>query len=259
MFSEKFLKNKTVLVTGSGRGIGSAIAVEFAKYGADVIVNYFRNRIPAEETAEKIKSLGSKAFILRANIGKEEGIEQLFTQIQEQIGKLDILVNNAATGFNRPALLQKFSGWDYTMDVNARAALFCAQKAYPFMKQAGQGWIINISSPGSQRVLPDYISVGASKAALESLTRYLAVEYAPDHIRVNAIAPGIVETDALKHFSVLSDLDTIPKTVKNTPAGRLVLPEDVAKLAVMLCSPAADMICGQVITQDGGFTLIVPN
>jgi enoyl-[acyl-carrier protein] reductase III len=259
MLPEKFLKNKTVLVTGSGRGIGSAIAVEFAKYGADVIVNYNRNRKPAEETALKIETFGSKATIIRANIGKEEGIEDLFSQIQEQVGKLDILVNNAATGFNRPALQQKFSGWDYTMDVNARAALFCAQKANPFMKQAGQGWIINISSPGSQRVLPDYISVGASKAALESLTRYLAVEFAPDQIRVNAIAPGIVETDALKHFSVLSDLDTIPKTIKNTPAGRLVLPEDVAKLAVMLCSPAADMICGQVITQDGGFTLVVPN
>ncbi len=259
MLAEKFLKNKTVLVTGSGRGIGSAIAVEFAKYGADVIVNYVRNRTPAEETARKIESFGSKAYLLRANIGKEEGITELFTQIQEQVGKLDILVNNAATGFNRPAMQQKFSGWDYTMDVNARAALFCAQQAHPLMRKAGQGWIINISSPGSQRVLPDYVAVGASKAALEAITRYLAVEFAPDRIRVNAIAPGIVETDALKHFSALSDVDTIPKTIKNTPAGRLVLPEDVAKLAVMLCSPAADMLCGQVITQDGGFTLIVPN
>jgi enoyl-[acyl-carrier protein] reductase III len=259
MLSEKFLQNKTVLVTGSGRGIGRAIALEFANYGANIIVNYARNRTPAEETAHQIEALGCKAYIIKANIGKEEGIQQLFNQLEDQVGTLDILVNNAATGFNRPALEQKFSGWDYTLAVNARAALFCAQKAHPFMKQAGEGWIINISSPGSLRVLPDYISVGASKAALEALTRYLAVEFAPDHIRVNAIAPGIVETDALKHFSALGDIETIPKTIKNTPAGRLVTPEDVAKLTVLLCSPAADMICGQVITQDGGFTLIVPN
>jgi enoyl-[acyl-carrier protein] reductase III len=121
------------------------------------------------------------------------------------------------------------------------------------------GSIVAISSPGSVRVLPDYIAVGASKAALESLTRYLAVELAPQNIVVNAVSPSMVETDALKHFAFMNDLDVIPRAVANTPAGRLVTPEDVANVVLFLCSPAAWMIRGQVIVVDGGFTLKVPS
>ena len=118
--------------------------------------------------------------------------------------------------------------------------------------------MVAISSPGSHRVMPDYVAVGASKAALESLTRYLAVELAPRKISVNAVSPGLVETDALNYFASLKDSNTIPNAIGNTPAGRLVQPEDVANVVAFLCSPAAAMICGQVIIVDGGYTLIVP-
>ncbi|HTX78045.1 MAG TPA: enoyl-[acyl-carrier-protein] reductase FabL [Longilinea sp.] len=252
------LQNKIALITGSGRGIGKAIALKLAGQGVDIVVNYSRNQKPAEETAEAIRGLGRKALVVQANVGKLDEIDRLFEAIETEFGGLDILVSNAATGFNRPALQQKASGWDYTQEVNARALLFEAQKAVPLMEKKGGGVIISITSGGSQRVLPDYIAVGASKAALEALTRYLAVELAEHHIVVNAVSPGLVETDALKHFSFMAETDVIPRTVANTPAGRLVTPEDVANVVAFLCSPSATMIRGQVIVVDGGFSLPVP-
>jgi enoyl-[acyl-carrier protein] reductase III len=182
----------------------------------------------------------------------------LFDVVAAEFDGLDIFINNAASGFNRPALQQKVTGWDWTMNVNARAFLFASQRAVPLMEKRGGGQIVAISSPGSTRVMPDYIAVGASKAALESLTRYLAVELAPKNIVVNAVSPGLVLTDALKHFAVLGDPQVIDRAVANTPAGRVVTPEDVADLVAFLCSPSAFMIRGQVIVIDGGFTLIVP-
>lgn len=256
--TDKFLSGKLALVTGSGRGIGRAIALKFAQLGADIIVNYSRNRAQAEETAQKIVDLGQEALIIKANLSKEDEIDALFEELNSTVGKLDILVNNAATGFNRPLVEQKVSGWDYTMQVNLRAAMLCSQKAVYLMEKAGKGHIVNISSPGSSRVLPDYIAVGSSKAALESLTRYMAVELASKNIHVNAVSPGMVETEALKHFSIMKDEDVTQTTIQNTPAGRLVTPEDVANVVSFLCSDHADMICGQVIVIDGGFTLIVP-
>ncbi len=252
------LSNKTALVTGSGRGIGRAIALRLARDGADVVINYHRNVAPAEEAACQIRDLGRRALVVKANLSKVEDIDQLFDTVTAEFGGLDIFVNNAASGFNRPALQQKVTGWDWTMNVNARAYLFAAQRAVPLMEKRGGGHIVAISSPGSQRVMPDYIAVGASKAALESLTRYLAVELAPQNIVVNAIAPGLVLTDALQHFAVLGDPQVIERAIANTPAGRVVTPEDVAGLVVFLCSPAACMIRGQVIVMDGGSTLTVP-
>ena len=252
------LQNKIALITGSGRGIGKAIALKLAFQGADIVINYSRNQKPAEETAEEIRKLGRKALVIQANVAKLEEIDRLFEAIDSEFSSLDILVSNAATGFNRPALQQKVSGWDYTQEVNARALLFEAQKAVPLMEKKGGGVIVSITSGGSQRVLPDYVAVGASKAALEALTRYLAVELASRQIVVNAVSPGLVETDALKHFSFMTDADVIPRTVANTPAGRLVTPEDVANVVAFLCTPEAAMIRGQVIVVDGGFSLPVP-
>lgn len=252
------LSGKIAMVSGSGRGIGKAIALALAREGADLMITYVRNQQPAEETASAIRALGRRAVVQRSNFSKIEEIERLFTIIQEEFSGLDIFIHNAAAGFNRPALEQKESGWDYTMNLNARALLFAAQKAAPLMQARGGGHILAISSPGAYRVMPDYIAVGASKAALDALIRYLAVELAPLNIRVNAIAPGLVLTDALRHFSIMADPEVIPRAVANTPAGRLVTPEDVAELALFLCSPAADMIRGQIILQDGGYTLIVP-
>lgn len=250
--------NKVALVTGSGRGIGRAIALRLAQGGAHVVINFVRNLKPAEEVAAQIVALGCKAIVVRANLSKIEDIDILFATIQDQFGGLDIFISNAASGFNRSAMEQKVTGWDWTMNVNARAFLFAAQKAAPMMEAHGGGSIVAISSPGSARVLPDYVSVGASKAALESLTRYLAVEFSPKNIVVNAVSPGIVQTDALQHFSAMGDPTIIPRAIANTPAGRLVKPEDVAEVVAFLCTPSASMIRGQVIVVDGGYTLIVP-
>jgi len=249
--------NKVALITGSGRGIGQAIALHFAREGSDVVVNFFRNRAPAEAAAGQIHSLGRKAIVVKADVGEPEGIETLFAETEKEFGGLDILVCNAASGYNRPVMEQKIRGWDWTMNINARSALFCAQRAAPLMEQRGGGHIVNISSPGSSRVMPDYVVVGASKAALEAVTRYLAVELAPKHIVVNAVSPGIVATDALKHFALMRDLgqDLLAEKAKATPAGRLVTAEDVAGLVAFLCSPAAEMIRGQTILLDGGLTL----
>ena len=256
--SEQPILDKIALVTGSGRGIGRAIALHLAGLGADVVVNYHRNEAPAQEVADQIRASGRRALVIRANLAKPEDIDALFQRIEKEWGGLDIFISNAASGFNRPVMAQKITGWDWTMDVNARAFLFCSQHAAPLMAQRGGGSIVAISSPGAQRVLPDYVAVGASKAALEALTRYLAVEFAPQNIAVNAVSPSMVLTDALQHFSALTAPETIPNAIANTPAGRLVTPEDIAGIVAFLCSPAAAMIRGQVIIVDGGYTLIVP-
>lgn len=251
-------ENKVALITGSGRGIGRAIALRLAQEGAHVVINYTRNQAPAEAVADQIRQMGRRALVVKANVAKPDEITSLFKAVEDEFGGLDIFINNAASGFNRPAMQQRIEGWDWTMNVNARAFLFATQAAVPLMLKNGGGQIVAITSPGSQRVLPDYVAVGASKAALESLTRYLGVELASKNIRVNAVSPSLVETDALKHFASLSNSETIPRAISHTPAGRLVQPEDVAGVVAFLCSSDASMICGQVIVVDGGFTLGVP-
>jgi enoyl-[acyl-carrier protein] reductase III len=252
----KPFSNKTALITGSGRGIGRAIALYFARHGADVVVNFFRNRAPAEETAREIEKLGRRALVVKADVGEIEGIGKLFDEAEKEFGGLDIFVHNAASGYNRPALEQKPKGWDWTMNINARSLLFAAQLAVPLMEKRGGGSIVSITSSGSSRVLPDYVAVGASKAALESLTRYLAAELAPKNIVVNAVSPGLVLTDAITHFDAIhTEAGIIQKAIADTPAGRLVTPEDVADVVGFLCSPAASMIRGQVVVVDGGYLL----
>jgi enoyl-[acyl-carrier protein] reductase III len=249
-------QNKIALVTGSGRGIGRAIALHFAQHGADVVINFFRNRAPAEETAHEVEKLGRRAMLVKADVGDLDDLNRLFDEVEKEFGGLDIFIHNAASGYNRPALEQKPKGWEWTMNINARALLFAAQRATPLMEKRGGGQIVSISSPGSVRVLPDYIVVGASKAALESLTRYLGVELISKGINVNAVSPGVVETDALHHFASMGNQDAILQSfIAQVPAGRLITPEEVAEVVAFLCTPAAAMIVGQTIALDGGYTL----
>jgi enoyl-[acyl-carrier protein] reductase III len=248
-------ENKTVLVTGSSRGIGRAIALSFGRQGADVMVNFFRNRSPAEETARAIRAEGRRSLVVKADIGDLNDLDRLFDEVNQHFGGLDILVFNAASGYNRPVLEQKPKGWDWTMNINARPVLFGAQRAMPLMEKRGGGAIVTITSPGSFRVLPDYVVVGASKAALESLTRYLAVELGEKNIVVNAVSPGMVETEALRHFEAAGGAQVTEEVAAHTPAGRLVTPQDVADVVLFLCSPEAYMIRGQVILVDGGYNL----
>lgn len=247
-------EGKVVLVTGSSRGIGQAIALEFARRGADIVVNYVRKASAAEETVAAAEELGRRAHAIRADLREVDEIDAMFEEIEDVFGGLDILVNNAASGYNRPAMEQRVKGWDWTMDINARAVLFASKNAAQLMEPRGGGKIVNISSLGSFRVfLPEYIVVGASKAALEALTRYLAVEFASMNIAVNAVSGGVVETDALKAFPVGQEM--LETAEERTPARRLVMPEDIANAVLWLCSEEASMVRGQTIIVDGGLSL----
>ncbi|MCL4295846.1 MAG: SDR family oxidoreductase [Anaerolineae bacterium] len=253
--TDKFLTHKTALITGSSRGIGRAIALELARRGADVIVHYVRKKQAAKEVVAAIESLGCRALAVKANLAEADQIETMIAEIEAQMGRCDIFVGNAASGTPRDILDVTDKHWDWTMDVNARSILRCVQRLVPAMERAGWGRIINITSPGSHRVLPHYGAIGLSKAVVESLTRYLAVDLAPKGIIVNAVSPGLVATDAVSAFPV--DLQaTFEYAQSRTPAGRLVTPEDVARIVAFLCSEDAAMIVGQTIMVDGGYSLL---
>ncbi|MFT4416709.1 enoyl-[acyl-carrier-protein] reductase FabL [Fredinandcohnia humi] len=246
---------KVALVTGSSRGIGKAIALRLAKEGYDIVINYARSKTAALETAAEIEALGRKALVVKANVGKPEKIKELFAQIDEEFGRLDILVNNAASGVLRPAMELEESHWDWTMDINSKALLFCSQEAAKRMEKTGGGKIVSLSSLGSIRYLKNYTTVGVSKAAVEALTRYLAVELADRNIIVNAVSGGAVDTDALTHFPNREEL--LEDARKNTPAGRMVEPEDLVNCVMFLLSDESSMIRGQTIIVDGGRSLLV--
>ncbi|WP_374718820.1 enoyl-[acyl-carrier-protein] reductase FabL [Parageobacillus toebii] len=249
------MSEKVAVVTGSSRGIGKAIALRLAKEGYDIVVNYARSKEAALQTAQEIEALGRKALVVKANVGDVEKIKAMFVQVDEAFGRVDVLINNAASGVLRPAMELAESHWDWTMDINSKALLFCAQEAAKRMEKVGGGKIVSISSLGSIRYLENYTAVGVSKAAVESLTRYLAVELAPKNISVNAVSGGAVDTDALKHFPNREEL--LADAVAKTPAGRMVKPEDIVNAVIFLLSDQAEMIRGQTIIVDGGRSLLL--
>jgi enoyl-[acyl-carrier protein] reductase III len=245
------LHGKVALITGGSRGIGRAIAMRLAENGVDVVVNYVRHKRDAEETVAAIEEKGGRCLAVKANVAKEEDVVRMFGEIRDRYTHLDILVSNAASGVLKPAMELTTRHWNWAMDINARALLTLTQHAVPMMKAGGR--IMAVSSLGAVRAVPNYTVVGASKAALESVVRHLAVELGPGGIHVNTISAGVVDTDALKKFPNRDEI--IGVSLERTPLGRLTTPEDVADLALFLCSDLAAMIHGQTIVVDGGYAI----
>jgi enoyl-[acyl-carrier protein] reductase III len=242
------LENGSVLVTGGTRGIGKAIALRLASEGATrIALGYLRNDKAAEAAADEIRAAGAEPILVRGNVASEKVVAEFASH-----GPYAAVVHNAATGVIKPALETEDKHWDWTLNANARALLSLARVCAPDM-QSGSS-IVAVSSLGAQRVLENYVLVGTSKAALESVVRYLAVELSPRGIRVNAVSAGVVETEALDHFPNREQMLSAGKT--RTPAGRLVEPEDVAGAVAFLCSPDADMLRGHTLIMDGGYSLL---
>ncbi|VAW41485.1 Enoyl-[acyl-carrier-protein] reductase [NADPH] [hydrothermal vent metagenome] len=245
------LHGKVALITGGSRGIGRAIALRLAEQGADVVINYVRHRRDAEATVAAIEGKGVRCMAVKANVAREEDVTRIFDEIRTVYDHLDILVSNAASGVLKPVMELTTRHWNWAMDINARALLTLTQNAVPMMARGGK--IMAVSSLGAARGVENYTVVGASKAALESLVRHLAVEFGPLGINVNTISAGVVDTDALKKFPNRNEI--IDVSLQRTPLGRLTTPEDVADLALFLCSDLSTMIQGQVIVVDGGYAI----
>jgi enoyl-[acyl-carrier protein] reductase III len=239
---------RAVLVTGGTRGIGKTIALRLASDGAArVALGYMRNDEAAEAAAEEVRAAGAEPLLIRGNVASEKVIAELAGH-----GPYAVVVHNAATGVIKPALETEDKHWDWTLNANARALLSLARACAPDMESGSS--IVAISSLGAQRVLENYVLVGTSKAALEAVVRYLAVELSPRGIRVNAVSAGVVETEALDHFPNREEMVRAGRT--RTPAGRLVEPDDIAGAVAFLCSLDAQMVRGHTLIVDGGYSLL---
>ena len=245
------LQGKVALITGGSRGIGRAIALRFAQNGINLVVNYVRHRRDAESTAKAAEENGVKCMVVKANVANDDDVEAMFEAIRNEYDSLDIMVSNAASGVLKPALELSSRHWNWAMDINARALLSLARTGAPLMPAGGR--ILAVSSLGAVRAIENYTAVGASKAALESLVRHLAVELGPRGINVNTISAGAVDTEALKKFPNREQI--LNTALSKTPMGRLTIPDDVADVALYLCSDLATMIQGQTIVVDGGYSI----
>ncbi|MBI4115014.1 MAG: SDR family oxidoreductase [Candidatus Omnitrophica bacterium] len=249
----KRFEGKTALITGASRGIGRAIAELLSREGAHIVLNFVRNEEAACKTEKALTNNGARVLKIQANVGNPKEAQTLVEEAGKAFGKIDILVHNAALGAFKPVSELRVNQWDLSLDVNTKALLVLAQSALPWMEKEG-GSIITLSSLGSKRYIPNYGAIGISKAALEALVRYLAVELAPKKIRVNAVSGGLVDTDAIQSFPHIDNLKK--EVVRRTPANRIGKPEDLAKVVAFLASEEAAWIYGQTITADGGLSLI---
>lgn len=248
------LAGRCAVVTGGSGAIGASIVASLAARGADVVVVYARSRQEAEAAAEHARQHGVRAMSVQANLAEEARIHSLVRAVRDEFGRLDILVSGAVSGRMRSAMSLDSRGLQHALDVNVRALLILAQLATPMMKRAGWGRMVALSSMGADRVLPDYAGLGASKAALESMVRYLAVELAPHGITANTVSASVVETPALDHFG--DPQVVVSETLSRTPSRRLPSSADVAGAVAFLCSDDAAMVQGQTLLVDGGYSLV---
>lgn len=242
---------KIALVTGSSRGIGRAIALRLAKEGYDICINYIEREDKALEVKEQLEAMGRRAMIYRADVADREQVEAMAAAVKRELGAVSLLVSNA--GVAGQCLFQDVSDemWDRYFNVNVRGAFNCSQAVLPDMIHEKQGNIITISSMWGLRGASCEVVYSATKAALIGLSKSLAMELAPSGIRVNCVAPGVVDTDMLSALPA----DVMDSLAEMTPMGRLGRPEDIAGAVAFFASEEASFITGQVLTADGGFIL----
>ncbi|MBK9114377.1 MAG: enoyl-[acyl-carrier-protein] reductase FabL [Betaproteobacteria bacterium] len=245
------LTGKVALVTGAARGIGRAVATKLAAAGCDVAVNYYNSAEAAEALCAEIRAGGRRACAIQGSVGIPDSVDEVFAEFRKHFDRLDIVVSNAASGVLKPTVEMTLKHWRWCLETNALALNLLVQRALPLMPAGGR--VIAMSSLGSQRAMPGYGFVGASKAALEALARALAQELGPRGIRVNVVSAGVVDTDALAYFpnreALLADF------ARRTPAGPVLTPQDVANAVYLLCLPEAAMINGHTLVVDGGFAI----
>ncbi|WP_313075802.1 SDR family oxidoreductase [Lacrimispora sp.] len=247
---------KIALVTGSSRGIGKVIAEKLLLEGYTVYLHYCMNEELAKNTYEEFLNRKFKTRLICSDISNEDEIKKMFEKIKEESGYIDVLINNAASGVHKSIVDIRKRDWDFTFEVNARGTFLCSKYAVPLMKASTSLYksIVNITSTGSQRYIPGYSLIGGTKAYIENLTKYMACELSSYGINVNAVSGGLVETDSLNYFQ--DKKLVMEEFKKRVPAGRLVMPEDIANLVSFLCNSNSEMIRGQTIVVDGGASLI---
>jgi enoyl-[acyl-carrier protein] reductase III len=246
------------LVTGSSRGIGRATLLALARAGCDVCVTYLNSARNAREVAEEVEGLGRKAIAVKADLSEPDDVRALCGFVDQEFGRLDILVSNAAGGGFRTLLESTPAQFDYAMRINVQALMLLAQHGAPLLARTrlGRGRLITMTSLGGTRALPRYGLIGAGKGALESMTRHLALELGPQGVNVNCVCAGLVDTGALSALPNREEILAVRRQ-RSLVGGTDLTPEDVAGVVLFLASPLADKIQGQTIVVDGGTSIQV--
>lgn len=248
------LKDKITLVTGSSRGVGKAVALGFAKEGANVVVNYTSNEGAANEVVEEIQSMGQEAFAVKADVAKKADAENLVNSAMEKWGRIDALVNNA--GFTRPAMMIKMTEdqWDQVVDIHLKGAFLCAQAAGKQMKEQKSGRIINVMSVAGLVGTVGQVNYSAAKGGILSMTKSMARELAPYNVCANVISLGIVATDMTEKIRTDEKLKEI--YMNRILLKRFAEPDDIAPAFSFLASDESGYITGQLLCVDGGYGMI---
>src|SRR5580700_5558531 len=250
-------EEKVSLITGSSRGIGRTLALTLAREGATVVVNYQRNADLAAAVVREIESLGSRAIAVQANVENTDDIDMLFDRGAAEFGRLDHFVSNAAASSFKKIADLKAHNLDRSFDLNVRAFVLGAQRAIKLMQTGGR--IAVLSSYGSIRVYPTYANLGSNKAAIEAWVRYMAVEFAPRGINVNAVNGGLIDTESCAYFyENVPGMAPIESVLSKVPKGRMGTTQEVADTIAFLLAPESEYVTGQTLCVDGGLSVIAP-